>query len=139
MIASGLLLLMGVAIGFVSGEFRDPRGKYPSLKELMLPANEIYSVFEVNSINTQGSNMVASTMYGMTYLDFYANDECTGDVTYSTGYREGLCLPSNDYVRPPLTDEDDYYYKFPFQSLRIHNVTGMFVALLLFKYEYEAA
>lgn len=131
MLASYLLLLMGVGIGLVSGEFRDPRGKYPSLKELMLPESEMYSVFEVKSIAAKEPNTVASATYGMTYLDFYANDECTGEVTYSTGYREGLCLPSNDYVRPPLTDEDDYYYKFPFQSLRIHNVTGSLVSLIL--------
>lgn len=61
----------------------------------------------------------------MTYLDFYADTLCTGEVTYSTGYRAGQCLPSNDYVRPPFTDEDDFYDNYPFQSLKIHNVTGM--------------
>lgn len=126
----GTLICLLLAVGFgqsTTTKFRDPRPMYPSLKTLMLPENQIYSVFNVNSFNPselQQPKGLVSTSSGMTYLEFYANDQCSGDVTYSTGYREGLCLPSNDYVRPPLTDEDDFYYKYPFQSLSIHNVTG---------------
>jgi hypothetical protein len=68
----------------------------------------------------------ASSEYtnGITYLEFYSEENCGGQITYSTGYKADICLPANDYVRPPFLDDDDFYYKFPFQSLKISNVTG---------------
>jgi hypothetical protein len=68
---------------------------------------------------------------GITYLEFYAEANCGGSITYSTGYKSNLCLPANDYVRPPFADDDDFYYKFPFQSLRISNLTGGSVYMFL--------
>ena len=66
----------------------------------------------------------ASSDDGLTYLEFYNEENCGGGVTYSTGFRAGLCLPSSDYVRPPFATDDDYPDSFPFQSLKISNVTG---------------
>lgn len=64
------------------------------------------------------------TQQGLVYLQFYGDTNCTGDVTYSSGLLTDACIPANEYVRSPFSD--DFYYEFhrPFEAFMITNVTA---------------
>lgn len=105
--------------------FHDPRVKFPSLTTMMTPDSDVATLLKPQKLS--GASTAASSQpSGLTYLEFYSEPNCAGSITYSSGYRSNLCLPANDYVRPPFADNDDFYYKFPFQTLRISNLTGKY-------------
>lgn len=78
-----------------------------------------------DTVSTAAAQPTLSTTNtaGLVYMEFYADSICGGSVTFSSGFRADYCLPANDYIRPPFSDEDDYYYSFPFQSMKLSNVT----------------
>jgi len=102
---------------------RDYLALYPSLPAMMIRPSSALPTSSVDAALFASASSV-STDDGLTYMDFYKEENCGGGVTYSTGFRAGLCLPSSDYVRPPLANDDDYPDSFPFQSLKISNITG---------------
>ena len=104
--------------------FRDSRANYPSLENMIVEDSATSVLFKPTILKPSVVPVSSTSSGGFAYLEFYSQSSCSGSITYSTGYRAGMCLPTSDYVRPPLTDEDDFYYKFPFQSLRISNLTG---------------
>lgn len=73
------------------------------------------------------ANVSANNTAGLVYMEFYSIPGCDGPVSYSSGYRADFCLPANDYVRPPFSNDDEFYYTYPFKSIKISNVTGMFL------------
>ena len=109
-------------------EKADVRAEFPSLRALLNPTHKASALFSTSQIELEQSTSTppppSITTTGMTYLQFYSNQQCGGEITYTTGYTAGMCLPANDYVRPPFTNDDYFPYTFPFRSLRISNVTG---------------
>ena len=127
-----------------SSELRDVHSHvFPTLGELLGRSN----YHKVSAGKSQGllssSELTSSALKtssignGLVYLEFYPELSCAGSVTYSTGINSGMCLPANNYVRPPFADDDEFYYKFPFQSFRIDGVTGTeWFPLILYFYCY---
>lgn len=107
---------------------RDYRSQYPSVQTMLMRSS---SALPTSSVDTKLYAPLANANVGegLTYLEFYGEENCGGGVTYSTGFRAGFCLPASDYVRPPFATDDDYPDSFPFQSLKISNVTGVCIIL----------
>jgi hypothetical protein len=120
-ISAVLVCLRATTAHGAAGSVRD--SKSPTLKSLLLPNEKAPSILKPSPY-TIPKGTPSSYTNGITYLEFYSEANCGGSLTYSTGYKADICLPANDYVRPPFLDDDDFYYKFPFQSLKISNVTG---------------
>jgi hypothetical protein len=125
--ALALFCAAALVIGAVKNNgFKDPRPRFPSLQSMMEPDSTAAQVLAPRTLSTSKASSTAQPS-GLTYLEFYSEENCGGSVTYSSGYKSNVCLPANDYVRPPFADDDEFYYKFPFQSLRITDLTGQFL------------
>ena len=132
------LFVLGSTLNSEKSHHQDTRKSPPNMKALMLPSAYSSSIFTMSDVSLNAMEKLTpqyeketslldtslNTGGGITYLEFYSGAQCSGDVTYTSGYSADLCLPSNDYVRPPFEDDDNFYYKYPFQSLMITNVTG---------------
>jgi hypothetical protein len=122
-----LFCAAALVIGAVKNNgFKDPRPRFPSLQSMMEPDSTAAQVLTPRTLSASKASSTAQPS-GLTYLEFYSEENCGGSVTYSSGYKSNVCLPANDYVRPPFADDDEFYYKFPFQSLRITDLTGQFL------------
>jgi hypothetical protein len=125
--ALALFCAAALVIGAVkSNGFKDARPRFPSLQSMMEPDSTAAQVLAPRTVSASKASSTAQPS-GLTYLEFYSEENCGGSVTYSSGYKSNVCLPANDYVRPPFADDDEFYYKFPFQSLRITDLTGQFL------------
>jgi hypothetical protein len=125
--ALGILCATAVVVGAIKNrEYKDPRPRFPSLQSMMEPDSTVAQVLAPRTLSASKADSTAQPS-GLTYLEFYSEEDCGGSVTYSSGYKSNVCLPANDYVRPPFADDDEFYYKFPFQSLKITDLTGQFL------------
>jgi len=98
-----------------------PLENFPSF-ETMFTMPTLRSMDTVTTTAAQPTLSSTNTA-GLVYMEYYADSMCGGPVTFSSGFRADYCLPANDYIRPPFSDEDDYYHSFPFQSMKLSNVT----------------
>lgn len=110
-----------LAFGVRLVESSIPHDNFPSF-ETLFPMPTAGSV-DTDTMAASHATVSATNTAGLLYMDFYADSTCGGSVTFSSGFRADYCLPANDYIRPPFSDEDDYYYSFPFQSMKLSNVT----------------
>jgi hypothetical protein len=124
--------LVGILISVVRATPgpQNPKEKaFPRFETVLSPATtpDLFTLKEAPAELDLSSS--STTNGGLTYLEFYSQPNCEGAITYSSGLKAGLCLPANDYVRPPFEDDDNFYYKFPFQSFMMGNVTGSMFTL----------
>ena len=115
------IVLVCALYGIRLAEGSVPHENFPSF-DSMFTMPKTRSMDTV-SIAAAQPTLSSTNSAGLVYLEFYANSTCGGPVTFSSGFRADYCLPANDYIRPPFSDEDDYYYSFPFQSMKLSNVT----------------
>ncbi|KAJ1426017.1 hypothetical protein B484DRAFT_87040, partial [Ochromonadaceae sp. CCMP2298] len=97
------------------------QGGHPSLKNGLLQRGAAF--MPLTPIEPIAQAAAATGSDGIAYLEFYEGADCGGAISLSSGVRSNLCLPSTDYVKPPFADDDTFYYKYPFQSLRLENLT----------------
>lgn len=121
-ILTALLSASGTAASDGKRGKQGHRPDFPSLQTMVKGKSNLLPTTVVDSLSFASTSNGAGE--GLTYMEFFSEENCGGGVTYSTGFRAGLCLPASDYVRPPFANDDDYPDSFPFQSLKISNVTG---------------